>query len=64
MFVTTPETLKNAFASGVQGEIENISLYNRFLSLNLPTDVRTVFTQSRNASMNHLNAFERGLSRN
>ncbi len=58
MFVTTPETIKNAFASGVQGEIENISMYNKFLSLNLPTDVKTVFTQLRNASMNHLNAFD------
>jgi hypothetical protein len=64
MFVTTSETIKNAFAFGVQGEIENISMYNKFLSLNLPTDVRTVFTQLRNASLNHLDAFERGLARN
>ncbi|MBN8204024.1 hypothetical protein JI665_26640 [Bacillus sp. NTK034] len=64
MFVTAPESIKKAFAFGVQGEIENISMYNKFLSLNLPTDVRTVFTQLRNASMNHLDAFERGQARN
>ncbi|WP_396125739.1 hypothetical protein [Bacillus sp. Marseille-Q3570] len=64
MFVTTPESIKSAFAFGVQGEVENISMYNKFLSLNIPTDVRTIFTQLRNASMNHLNAFEIGLSRN
>ncbi|WP_200816510.1 hypothetical protein [Salirhabdus sp. Marseille-P4669] len=62
-FITTPETIKNAFAVGVQGEIENISMYNRFLTFNLPADVSAVFTQLRNASMNHLAAFERGVAR-
>jgi len=62
-FVTTPENLKAAYAAGVQGEIENISMYNRFLSLTIPNDVRMVFTQLRNVSMNHLAAFERGLNR-
>jgi rubrerythrin len=62
-FVTTPENLKAAYAAGVQGEIENISMYNRFLSQNIPNDVRNVFSQLRNASLNHLAAFERGLSR-
>ena len=64
MFVTTPQIIKYSFNTGVEGEIENISMYNKFLSCNLPTDVRTVFTQLRNVSMNHLNAFEKGLSRN
>lgn len=63
-FVTTPESIKAAYAAGVKGEIDNISMYERFLTLNIPTDVRTVFTQLRNASMNHLAAFERGLARN
>ncbi len=63
-FVTTPESIKAAYAAGVQGEIDNISMYERFLSLNIPNDVRTVFTQLRNASLNHLSAFERGLARN
>ncbi|MBM4763044.1 ferritin family protein [Bacillus sp. B15-48] len=63
-FVTTPENLKAAYAAGVQGEIDNISMYARFLSLNIPNDVRIVFSQLRNASLNHLAAFERGLARN
>ncbi|MFE8700800.1 ferritin family protein [Cytobacillus sp. FJAT-54145] len=62
-FVTTPENIKAAYAAGVQGEIDNISMYEKFLSLNIPTDARTVFSQLRNASLNHLAAFERGLSR-
>lgn len=62
-FVTTPESVKGAYAAGVQGEIENISMYEKFLSFNIPNDVRTVFTQLRNASLNHLEAFERGLAR-
>ncbi|OLO37093.1 hypothetical protein BTR23_14270 [Alkalihalophilus pseudofirmus] len=62
-FVTTPESIKAAYGAGVQGEIENISMYERFLSYDIPTDVRTVFQQLRNASLNHLAAFERGLAR-
>lgn len=62
-FVTTPDSVKGAYAAGVQGEIENISMYEKFLSFNIPNDVRTVFTQLRNASLNHLEAFERGLAR-
>ncbi|WP_078551639.1 ferritin family protein [Bacillus alkalicellulosilyticus] len=63
LVVSTPESIKAAYASGVQGEIENISMYEKFLTLTIPDDVRTVFTQLRNASFNHLAAFERGLAR-
>ncbi|MFZ0446811.1 MAG: ferritin family protein [Bacillus sp. (in: firmicutes)] len=62
-FVITPENVKTAYATGVQGEIDNIAMYEKFLTYNIPSDVRTVFTQLRNASRNHLNAFERGLAR-
>lgn len=62
-FVSTPDSLKSAFSQGVRGEIENISMYDRFLKQNLPNDVRMVFTQLRDASLNHLAAFERGLAR-
>ncbi|MFS0864853.1 ferritin family protein [Fredinandcohnia sp. 179-A 10B2 NHS] len=62
-FVTTPESIKAAYAAGVQGEIDNIAMYNKFLTFAIPNDARTVFTQLRNASMNHLAAFERGLAR-
>lgn len=63
-YISTPENLKAAYAAGVQGEIDNISMYERFLSLNIPNDVRIVFSQLRNASLNHLAAFERGLTKN
>ncbi|WP_433745856.1 ferritin family protein [Falsibacillus pallidus] len=62
-FVSTPESVKAAYAAGVQGEIDNIAMYNKFLSFNLPSDVQMVFSQLRNASQNHLAAFERGLAR-
>ncbi|WP_342743609.1 hypothetical protein [Halobacillus massiliensis] len=62
-FVTTPATIKGAYAAGVQGEIDNIAMYEKFLTFNLPADMRRVFTRLRDASRNHLAAFERGLAR-
>jgi rubrerythrin len=62
-YTSTPDSIKSAYAAGVQGEIDNIAMYNKFLTYNLPQDVRIVFTQLRNASQNHLAAFERGLAR-
>ncbi|TRM11479.1 DUF2202 domain-containing protein [Lentibacillus cibarius] len=62
--IVSPENIKAAYAVGVQGEIDNISMYDKFLSLNIPNDIRFVFSQLRNASVNHLAAFERGLERN
>ncbi|MEX2104134.1 MAG: ferritin family protein, partial [Bacilli bacterium] len=61
--VSAPDTLKNAYAIGVQGEIDNIAMYEKFLTYDLPSDMRAVFTQLRDASRNHLAAFERGLAR-
>ncbi len=63
-FVTTPESIKASYAAGVQGEVDNIAMYDKFLSFDLPVDMRIVFQQLRNASLNHLDAFERGLARN
>lgn len=62
-FVSTPDTLKAAFAEGVQGEIDNIAMYEKFLTYDIPSDMRTVFTRLRDASRNHLAAFERGAAR-
>lgn len=62
-FVVTPENIKGAYAAGVQGEIDNIAMYDKFLEYDIPSDMRMVFTQLRNASVNHLAAFERGLAR-
>ncbi|WP_315900302.1 DUF2202 domain-containing protein [Cytobacillus firmus] len=62
-FTAAPESIKGAYAAGVQGEIDNIAMYEKFLSYNIPADARNVFTQLRSASLNHLKAFERGLAR-
>lgn len=62
-FVTTPPSIKDAYAAGVEGEIENIGMYEKFLALDIPNDMRIVFTRLRGASVNHLAAFERGLAR-
>ena len=58
-----PESLKSAYAIGVQTEIENIDMYERFLKADLPADVESAFLQLMRASENHLKAFERNLSR-
>ncbi|WP_079508695.1 ferritin-like domain-containing protein [Mesobacillus jeotgali] len=64
-YVAAPGTLKEAFNQGVQGEMDNIAMYDKLKSLqSLPEDVRTVFTQLGNASRNHLRAFEIGAGRN
>lgn len=53
-------TLREACAAGVEKELENIALYDRYLQLSLPDDVRAVFEHNRFASANnHLRAFRR-----
>jgi hypothetical protein len=44
-FVSTPENIKAAYAVGVQGEKDNISMYERFLTFDIPTDVYLLFFQ-------------------
>lgn len=63
-FVDEPTSLKDALKSGVQAEKDNIAMYNKFINTpTIPGDVKTVFTNLRNASLNHLAAFEKGLSK-
>jgi len=57
-----PESLASALQAGVEAEIKNIAMYDRFLEQELPDDVRTVFLELRRASENHLSAFQRRLS--
>ncbi|WP_442600049.1 DUF2202 domain-containing protein [Neobacillus sp. D3-1R] len=58
-----PGSLKEAFQAGVEGEVDNIAMYNKLGSLpNLPQDVKAVMKQLGDASQNHLAAFKRGLS--
>lgn len=53
-------TIPAACLAAATAERENIALYDELLRLDLPTDVRQVFTNVRTASLlNHLPAFER-----
>lgn len=67
-YVQLPESLHDAFATGVQAEVNNIAMYQSFLDDPIladsdNADVKDVFTRLMNASKNHLSAFQRGLSR-
>ena len=61
--VIVPDDLSDALSAGVQAEINNIAMYDVFLSQTLPDDVRAVFEDLQVASEKHLAAFERGLAR-
>ena len=58
-----PEDMKTALEIGVQAEIDNISMYESFLKQDLPEDVRDVFENLKNGSVNHLRAFRNNLRR-
>ena len=55
-----PETFAEALQTGVDAEIANIDMYERFLSRELPDDVRAVFEHLHTGSRNHLAAFQGG----
>lgn len=58
--IDAPPTFQEALNTGVQAEVENIAMYERFLNQpGLPDDVRDVFNKLKNASTNHLDAFQR-----
>ena len=53
-------TLTEACSAGVTAEIENAEIYDKYMDLGLPADVRIVFENNRRASIeNHLRAFQR-----
>ena len=58
-----PEDLSEAAQIGVQAEIQNIAMYEKFLKEDLPSDIREVFEFLKRASENHLRAFQRQLER-
>jgi hypothetical protein len=62
-YVVLPKGLKESFETGVQAEIENIAMYEKFLEKELPDDVRAVFQRLKDGSGNHLSAFQNGLNR-
>lgn len=59
----TPKSLDQAYQLGVQAEIANIQMYQRFLKQALPDDVKAVFQHLLKGSENHLAAFKRAQSR-
>ena len=61
--VILPDSLLDAYNTGVEAEILNISMYEKFLENPLPTDVANVFDALMNASVNHLASFERQIDR-
>jgi hypothetical protein len=63
-YVILPESIEAALKTGVDAEIANIDMYERFLEEDIPEDVRIVFEELKRASENHLRAFKNGLERN
>ncbi len=55
-----PKTFTEALQIGVDAEVANIAMYERFLKKDLPQDVRDVFSRLLAGSKNHLDAFQRG----
>lgn len=56
-------SLLEAYQVGVIAEIDNIAMYDLFLTYDLPDDLIQAFTALRDASYNHLAAFEKGVTR-
>jgi hypothetical protein len=53
-------SISAACTAGVEAEIANAAIYDRYLALDLPSDARQVFQSNRDASVfNHLLAFQR-----
>lgn len=59
-YATIPNSIADAMKAGIQAEKDNIAMYEKFLSKDLPEDIKIVFESLENASQNHLRAFERG----
>jgi hypothetical protein len=53
-----PNDLLEAAKVGVQAEIDNIAMYEKFLSYDLSEDIENVFNSLMKGSVNHLNAFQ------
>lgn len=58
-YIVLPETLVDAYNAGVEAEVLNIALYEKFLENDLPDDVRSTFEILISGSEKHLAAFER-----
>jgi hypothetical protein len=61
--IIIPEDLLEAAKTGVQAEIDNIAMYELFLSYDLPENVYEVFNALKKGSDSHLLAFQKQVDR-
>lgn len=61
--IIIPDNLLEAAKTGVQAEIDNIEMYELFLSYDLPENVIEVFSSLKNGSHSHLAAFQKQVER-
>lgn len=61
--IVIPDDLLEAAMTGVQAEIDNIEMYEIFLSYDLPDDVFQVFSALKSGSHSHLLAFEKQVNK-
>jgi rubrerythrin len=59
--VILPASLEEAARIGVQAELDNIAMYEKFLAGDLPENVREVFIDLKESSEKHLSSFQRQL---
>lgn len=57
--IVVPANLLEAAKTGVQAEIENIAMYELFLTYDLPENVFEVFSALKSGSDSHLAAFQK-----
>ncbi|TJX13466.1 DUF2202 domain-containing protein [Tissierella creatinini] len=57
--IVVPANLLEAAKTGVQAEIDNIAMYELFLTYDLPENVFEVFSALKSGSDSHLEAFQR-----
>ncbi len=62
-YIVTLGSLLEAAQTGVQAEIDNIAMYELFLTYELPENIVTVFTALKNGSESHLLAFQKQVNR-
>jgi hypothetical protein len=61
--IVVPDTLLEAYRSGLEREKETIEMYNTFLRYELPENIKTIFSVLRTSAANHQKAFERAIAR-
>lgn len=62
-YTVLPDTLEEIYQIGIEAEINNIAMYEKFLEQDLDDDIRLVFEALRDGSIKHLQAFENAASR-